>query len=324
MSPDAVASIRARLLNRAKASGESFELFLVRYACERFLYRLGASPLAERCLLKGASLLAVWMQDPYRATRDIDLLASGASDEAAIREAIEDICRVSCPRDGVVFDLAGLEVTPIRPEEKYAGQRAVFTAYLGKARIRMQVDFGFGDAVAVVPERSELPTLIDGVPAPRLRVYPREATLAEKFEAMVTLGRRNSRMKDFHDVWALTQTFAFDGADLCTAVANCFERRGTAWTPEVPDVLGTAFYADATVQARWASYGRAGHYRDRPPEELPAVGERIRGFFGPLRESVLAGASFDRYWPAGGPWEKRPRARPSTRPTADNAGPKSR
>lgn len=309
MSPDAAASVRSRLLRRAKASGESFEFFLVRYACERFLYRLGASPLAQRCLLKGASLLAVWMQDPYRATRDIDLLASGASDEATIRQVIETICRVPCPEDGVAFDLERLAISPIRPEEKYPGQRAVFSAYLGKARIRMQVDFGFGDAVVPSPEQSELPTLIEGVAAPRLRVYPREVSIAEKFEAMVTLGRRNSRMKDFHDVWALSQAFAFEGPALQRAIAHCFERRGTPWTPELPDVLGAAFYGDDAVQSRWEGYLRAGQFRDAPPEALDVVGECIRSFLGPVREAILGGASFERSWPAGGPWKAGPRAR---------------
>ena len=309
MSPDTAASVRTRLLRRARASGENFELFLVRYACERFLYRLGASPLAERCLLKGASLLAAWMQDPYRATRDIDLLASGASDEAAIREAVETICCVPCPEDGITFDLERLAITPIRPEEKYSGQRAVFTAHLGKARMRMQVDFGFGDAVVPGPEESELPALIDGLPAPRLRVYPREVSVAEKFEAMVTLGRRNSRMKDFHDVWALTQSFAFDGSEMQRAVAHCFERRGTPWTPELPDVLGAAFYDDDAVQARWAGYRSAGDFRAPPPEALGIVGERIRSFLGPVREALVADAWFDGCWPAGGPWEAGPRAR---------------
>jgi len=309
MSPDIAASVRARLLRRAKESGESFELYLVRYACERFLYRLGVSPLAGRCVLKGAGLLAVWMQDPYRATRDVDLLASGASDEAAIREAVETICRVPCPEDGVVFGLERLAISPIRPEQMYSGQRAVFTATLGTARIRMQVDFGFGDAVAPSPEESELPTLIEGVPAPRLRVYPREASIAEKFEAMVTLGRRNSRMKDFHDVWALAQAFAFEGRALQRAVAHCFERRETPWTPELPDVLGVGFYDDGDVQSRWEAYLRAGDFRHSPPGAFHVVGERIRSFLGPVREAILADAPFEGSWPAGGPWAAEPRAR---------------
>lgn len=251
MSPDIAASIKARLLNKAKEKGEEFELFLVRYACERFLYRLGASELKSRCILKGAGLLALWMEDPYRATRDIDLLASGANDEANVRAAMETICNVPCPEDGLAFNLDSLAISPIRAEEKYPGQRAVLPARLGTARIRLQVDFGFGDAVTPYPEESPLPTLTGGVPTPRLRVYPLVASVAEKFEIMVHLGRRNSRMKDFHDIWALSDTFAFEGPTLRDAISRCFERRGTRWTAELPDALGPAFYSDADVRSRW-------------------------------------------------------------------------
>ncbi len=101
MSPDVPASIKARLLNRAKQRGEELELFLVRYACERFLYRLGASALRDQCILKGAGLLTLWMDDPYRSTRDVDLLAFGPSDEASIRVAMKTICAVPCPEDGL-------------------------------------------------------------------------------------------------------------------------------------------------------------------------------------------------------------------------------
>lgn len=303
MSPDVAASIKARLLNEARRRGEVFELFLVRYACERFLYRLGASGMSDRCTLKGAGLLTIWMADPYRATRDIDLLASGDSHEPAVRTMMETICREPCPEDGITFDLDGLAVTPIRDEQRYAGQRAVLRAHLGKTRIRLQVDFGFGDALSVSPEEAEMPTLVDRLPPPRVRAYPRVGTVAEKFEAMVQLGRRNSRMKDFHDLWALSETFPFDGRSLREAISLCFARRGTPWTREIPDVLTPGFYADRDVEARWDAYRRKGQFRTPPPRVLHVVGERIVGFLGPLRESILADAAFSRRWPAGGPWQ---------------------
>jgi hypothetical protein len=158
MSTDVAASVKARLLNEAKRRGEMYERVLVRYACERFLYRLGISEMRDRCTLKGAGLLTIWMADPYRATRDVDLLASGDSHEAGVRTMMETICRVPCPEDGIVFDLDGLSVTPIRDEQRYAGQCAVLRAYLGKTRLRLQVDFGFGDALSVPPAEAEVPT----------------------------------------------------------------------------------------------------------------------------------------------------------------------
>jgi len=303
MSPDVAASIKARLLNKAKPRGEEFELFLVRYACERFLYRLGASEFRDRCILKGAGLLTLWMNDPYRATRDLDFLAYGSNDEASIRVAMETICAVPCPEDGLTFDLDSLDLSPIRAEEEYQGQRAVVRAYLGKARIRLQLDFGFGDAVTPGPEDALYPRLLDTLPAPWLRTYPRVVTVAEKFEAMVQLGLRNSRMKDFHDIWALSSAFAFKGPVLREAVVACFERRRTAWTPGNPDVLGSAFYADGNLQARWSDYTRGGVFRTPPPAAFESIGEQVRGFLGPVRDSIVAGNPLEMHWGAGGPWK---------------------
>ncbi|MBI2920763.1 MAG: nucleotidyl transferase AbiEii/AbiGii toxin family protein [Planctomycetes bacterium] len=303
MSPNIPASIKGRLLNIAREKGEEFEFFLVRFACERFLYRLGASQLRNRFILKGAALLALWMKDPYRATRDLDFLATGPSDEAAIRDVVRAICSVPCPEDGMTFDLENLEISEIRAEQEYPGQRAVLIAHLGKSRIRLQVDFGFGDAVTLGPQPTEYPTLLPGLASPRLRTYPREFAIAEKFEAMVKLGRRNSRMKDFHDIWALSSQFAFDGAALQAAVSRCFERRGTAWTAEVPDVLTATFYSDAALQSRWAAYKRAGASRTPPPSEFDEIGELLRQFLGPVRDSIMSGNVLGRSWRADGHWE---------------------
>lgn len=303
MSPNVTASIKARLLNEAKRRGEQLELLLVRFVCERFLYRLGASDLRGRCTLKGAGLLSLWMPDPYRATRDVDLLASGENDEATVRASMLAICRTPCPEDGLDFDLESLVVTPIRDQQKYAGQRAMMRVFLGQARTRLQVDFGFGDALSLPPEDAELPTLIDRIPAPRVRVYPRVATVAEKFEAMVHLGRRNSRMKDFHDLWALSEAFDFAGDALQRAVAQCFARRGTSWTTDLPDVLTAAFYSDADMANRWRAYLARGPFRTPPPEAHGEVGARIRDFLGPVRETILNDESFEMRWPAGGPWK---------------------
>jgi hypothetical protein len=303
MSPDVAASIKARLLNRAKERGEQFELFLVRYACERFLYRLGASECRDKCILKGAGLLTLWMDDPYRATRDLDFLAIGSNDEASIRSVIETVCAVACPEDGLTFDLDSLDLSPIRAEDEYQGQRVVMRAYLGKAKIRLQVDFGFGDAVTPGPEDAVYPRLLDTLPAPRLRTYPRVVTVAEKFEAMIQLGRRDSRMKDFHDIWALSNTFSVDGPLLRGAIVACFERRGTAWTPAGPDVLASAFYGDANLQALWGDYARGGAFRTPPPAAFESIGERVREFLGPVRDSIVAGDSLDMHWSAAGPWQ---------------------
>jgi hypothetical protein len=305
MSADTAASVRARLLNQAKESGEEFERTLVRFAAERLLYRLGASTARDRCLLKGASLLAVWLPDPYRATRDVDVLASGAVDDEAIRSLLAEICNVSCPEDDLLFDLSNLVIETIRPEEQYSGQRARFRAFLGKARIAVQLDIGVGDAVVVEPEEVIYPTLLSTLPPPRLRAYRREATIAEKFEAMVKLDTRNSRMKDFHDIWELAGTFAFDSESLQRAVAACFERRGTPWTEEAPRVLTTAFYQVPELEARWRHYLAAGAVLVPPPAQFGTIGERILEFLGRVREGILSGEALAEVWQPGGPWSPR-------------------
>jgi hypothetical protein len=302
LSSNVAASVHARLLNRAQARGEVFELFLVRYAGERFLYRLGVSAMRERCTLKGAGLLTFWMPDPYRSTRDLDFLASGPSDERAVRELLESVCIVTCPEDALAFDLASLSIMAIRDEQRYQGQRAVLRAMLGKARIRVQIDFGFGDALPAEPEEAEMPTLLDHLPAPVVRVYPQVASIAEKFEAMVQLGRRNSRMKDLHDLWALSEQFEHDGAALRDALSRCFARRGTEWSAETPVALTAGYYVEPEVASLWSNYHRRGQFRQAPPQSMEVVGDRLRAFLGPVRAAILAGEAFDRHWTAGGPW----------------------
>jgi len=303
MTADTAASVRARLWNLARARGEDFQLTLLRFAAERFLYRLGRSPARRRCLLKGAAMLSVWLPDPYRATRDIDLLALGRVDDGAIRALIAEICAVSCPEDGLQFDLSDLRVETIRADEEYSGKRVRFRALLGRVRIPVQVDLGVGDAVTVEPEEISYPVLLDSLPAPSLRAYSREQSVAEKLEAMVTLGARTSRMKDFHDVWALAGAFPFDGPALRDAVAACFQRRGTPWTPHIPEPLTLTFYRTALLEERWRHYLAAGAILEPPPQRFDQIGERIIRFLGPVRESILAESEFSRSWNPGGPWQ---------------------
>ncbi|HEX9642328.1 MAG TPA: nucleotidyl transferase AbiEii/AbiGii toxin family protein, partial [Candidatus Krumholzibacteria bacterium] len=256
----------------------------------------------ERCTLKGASLLNVWLPDAYRATRDVDVLASGASDDAGIRSLVEKICAVSCPEDALRFDHSELRLEAIRAEEEYTGKRARFRAYLGNARISVQMDFAFGDALAAEPEEIEYPTMLKGLPVPRLRAYPREASVAEKLEAMVKLDIRNSRMKDFHDLWAISGAFAFDGPTLQRAIAACFERRATLWLAVAPRALTPAFYQTPEIETRWRRYLAAGAVLAPPPAQFEVIGERIIHFIGPVRSSIVEGATFTSTWGPGGPW----------------------
>jgi len=195
------ASIRARLQNLAKERHQQFDLLLTRYALERLLYRLSRTKHRDRFVLKGAMLMTTWFDDPHRPTRDLDLLGYGEPDPEAMLGVFREICAVEAD-DGIAFDVAGLEIDRIREELDYGGLRIKTTATVSGARVRVVIDIGFGDAVEPGLTEVELPVLLD-LPSPRLRAYPRETVIAEKFQAMVALGRANSRMKDFYDVWLL-------------------------------------------------------------------------------------------------------------------------
>lgn len=244
------ASVRARLLNLARQRNQPFQLLLTRYVLERLLFRLSRSAHRDRFVLKGAMLMAAWFDDPHRPTQDLDLLGFGNPDPAAMLDVFRDMCAVALD-DGVVFDVGALTVEDIREDMEYGGLRLKTFATLDGARIRVLVDIGFGDAA--VPEERELPVLLDQ-PAPRLRVYPPEAVIAEKFQAMVMLGRANSRMKDFYDIWVLATLGDVDAEHLAGAIRATFDRRGTAIPEALPDALTQGFFDDAQKQQQWAAF----------------------------------------------------------------------
>ena len=225
------ASIRQRLLNLSGNRGIRFNDVLQRYAAERFLYRLSASGEVDRFTLKGAALFRVWQEDELRPTRDVDFLTFGPEDHGAMRTSLEAICEISYPPDGVVFDPATIRIQGIRNEQPYGGLRVRVQGMLGRIRLPLQVDVGFGDVITPEREVRDYPTLLD-LPAPRLWTYPRETVVAEKFEAMIRLDAMNTRVKDLWDMACLARRFAFDGETLRTAIEETFRRRRTSLAGE--------------------------------------------------------------------------------------------
>jgi predicted nucleotidyltransferase component of viral defense system len=251
---DIGASVRQRLLNLAHARGQPMDLLLTRYALERLLHRLSLSPHRERFVLKGAMLLVTWFDEPHRATRDVDLLGFGDATEDALRTTFREIMSIEVD-DGVNFDLKNLRIDAIREELEYGGSRLRTTAALAGARIPITVDIGFGDAIAPGAQDVHLPVLLD-MPSPHLRAYPPETVIAEKVHAMVALGRANSRMKDYYDVWMLTSAFDLDPERMRQAIAATFARRNTVIPNQVPDGLSDAFASDPTKQRQWNAFVR--------------------------------------------------------------------
>lgn len=252
-SRNVAASIRARLKQHADARRQDFNLTLTHYGLERLLHRLSISPHADRYLLKGALLFALWYDQPHRPTRDADLLGFGPDDVGSAVAVFQDICGIAVD-DGMAFDLASIKASAIRKEAGYGGVRVDLQATLDGARIVLQVDIGFGDAVTPEAEWLSYPVLLPGMPAPRLRAYPKYTVVAEKFHAVCLLGMANTRMKDYFDLWVLLTEGTLDAAELQRAVKATFHRRKLIWPEAVPTGLSDAFARDAAKQAQWAAF----------------------------------------------------------------------
>lgn len=298
---DVPASVRARLLNFARRQDVDFNDVLDRYAAERFLYRLSVSGEVDRFILKGAALFRIWIERELRPTRDVDFLAVGSEDYAAVRTALATVCAIPSPEDGVVFDPATVQVRDIRAEQPYGGQRARIKGNLGQARLILQVDIGFGDVITPAREQQDYPTLLD-LPAPRLWTYPRETVIAEKLEAMVSRDLNNSRVKDLWDIACLARRFAFDGETLRTAIEATFRRRGTSFGDERPAALLPAYYEDATRTQLWGKLKQQIAPGAEGPIRLADVGEELQRFLGPVYDSLIDKRALTHAWPAGGPW----------------------
>lgn len=253
MSKDLAASVRARLLNVAKAEQSDFNGVLVRYALERLLYRLSQSAHADRFLLKGAMLFTLWYDMPHRPTRDIDLLGFGASDLPSIEQTFRDIVSVVV-EDGIRFDPDSVTAEEIRKEAGYAGARVLISAELAGAHVKTQVDVGFGDAVTPGPIRASYPVLLDDFPALRLQTYPVYTVIAEKLHAITLLGMTNSRLKDYLDLSVLLEREALDADILATAIAATFSRRAMLVPTELPIGLSDEFALDGSRQALWRAF----------------------------------------------------------------------
>ncbi|MGH8226520.1 MAG: nucleotidyl transferase AbiEii/AbiGii toxin family protein [Steroidobacteraceae bacterium] len=274
---------------------------LARYAVERFLYRLGRSRHRECFVLKGATLFAIW-GTVYRPTRDIDFTGYGSSAQADVIREFCEICDTPDDVDGLIFDTASIRAEPIRDGSDYDGLRVRIRARVGESDIPVQIDVGFGNAIVPGPEETEIRTIL-GDPPPRILAYPREAVVAEKLNAMVTLGERNSRYKDFYDLHAMANAFDFDQDTLVRAVRATFERRRTPLVAVLPVPLRPSFYASADRLTQWRAYVTRNDLTGAP-SDFQAVGELLTRFLQPIWEQLLAEGVGAGEWPPGGPWSR--------------------
>lgn len=289
-------SIRQRLRNML---GSDLTPSLQRLAVEQFLYRLGESRHRERFVLKGATLFAIW-GTAYRPTRDVDFTGYGSSAEADVIRDFREICALPDAVELLVFDPDSITAVPIRDGSEYDGLRVSVMARLGNSPIAVQIDIGFGNAIVPGPVETEMRTLL-GDPPPRILAYPPESVVAEKLNAMVTLGERNSRYKDFYDLHAMASAFEFDKDTLVRAVRATFERRATPMTAALPAPITAPFYANTDRLTQWRAYVSRNDLTGALAD-FQVVGELLARFLQPVWEQLLEDGDAAGAWPPGGPW----------------------
>jgi len=294
-------SVLARLKNISQELKVDYQIVLTRYAIERFLYRLSCSKHQDSFILKGAMLLIAHTHSKYRPTRDLDLLGFGEYSDSVLRKTIGEICMVNVPDDAVTYLPETITIMDVREESEYDGKRVKLQARIGKARITVQIDIAFGDAVFPKPKRIDYPTLLS-FPKPHIRAYPLEAVIAEKLEAMVSLGIINSRMKDIYDVYTIIESYDFNGEILSRSIEETFGRRKTTLPLNTPIVFSKEFTQDTIKKNQWAGFFQKAGLP--PPGTLDSVIKKISSCIQPILKHLQEKEPFTSYWSAGGSWRK--------------------
>lgn len=295
------ASIRDRLLNLSKKRGEEYNYLLTLYVGERLLYRLSQSPYQQQYILKGATLFKVWNGEPHRATKDLDFLSFGSNEVKHIEKIFQEICLIECEQDGIIFLPESIKAQVIKEDQQYEGVRVVIIGKLGTNSSKLQVDIGFGDAVTPDAEEELIDTILD-TPKPRLKIYPRETVISEKFQAMVALGIINSRLKDFYDIWFICKNFEVQGNLLHQAIENTFRRRQTEVPITEPLALTQEFTNDPDKQKQWSAFLKKSNIGE-PQLTLDDVVIVIKNFLMPPCIASAKNESFGKAWNVAGYWQ---------------------
>ena len=246
---DIAASVLAKLKNKAKASGISYQQCLQLFFQEEFLRRLAGSKYADNFVLKGGLFIYTLTNFESRATVDVDFLMRGLNNDLArMDEIIAEILAVDTGNDFVTFKATKTE--PIAVQRKYHGVSAQITGYIKNVRVPFNVDIGVGDVIVPRAEHRNIQTQLDGYDKPEILTYSLESTIAEKFDAILQRFELTGRMKDFYDIYYLSRTFDFDGLKLQTAIQETLQNRGTAYEKDSFDRV-LALAEDPDMQTKW-------------------------------------------------------------------------
>ncbi len=280
-----VASVEAKLKNIALARKIDYRFILIRYATERFLYRLSVSKYADNFILKGGNLFVIWQNgEDYRPTIDSDMLCIGDATKEHLFQVFRELCEIpDITNDGIIFNTDTIEIDTIREDTQYGGTRIKFIANLGRARINLQFDIGVGDAITPAPETTEYPVLLNGE-IPKIKIYPMPTAIAEKFEVMISRGILNSRLKDYYDIWKLISEFEHDFQIQQKAIEATFRRREVPLPQEIPIALTEEFSNDKSKQIQWRAFLKKNKML-KVPVELDQIVKLISEFVTPILQT---------------------------------------
>jgi len=295
------ASILDRLRDRAELLERPFAEILQYYAMERFLYRLSKTIYADKFVLKGGLMFYVWELPLRRPTRDIDFRGYVNNSRGTLFKIINEVIGESVPEDGIAFDLQSISVEETQIDADYQGIRIKLTALLERSRIPVQIDIGFSDELVSKAEFIEYPNILPNLKTVRMKGYPKEAVVAEKFHAMVRHAELNSRMKDYYDLWLVLETFEFEDMIIQKAIETTFRKRDTEIPGKRPLSLSVE-YAYAS-QTRWVNFLNKLGLETNQIADFQGVIEKIWAFFEhPLQASINRTKS-DLNWKPGRGWK---------------------
>ena len=293
MTTDKAASVLARLKNKAKESGISYQQCLQLFFQEEFLRKLSASRYKDNLILKGGLFIYTLTNFESRATVDVDFMLRGLSNDMAhMDEIITEILAIPTGNDFVIFK--ALPTEPIAANRKYHGVSTQITGYIKNVRVPFSVDIGVGDVIVPAAEERRIKTQLDDFDAPEIMTYSLESTIAEKLDAILQRFELTGRMKDFYDIYYLSQTFDFDGLKLQTAIAETLQNRGTDYNADSFKRI-TELIDDVNMQIRWRHFLKSLHDPDIP---FSKVMDGIAKFIEPVWDAFLKEDEFQEQWSA--------------------------
>ena len=290
---DTAASVLARLKNKSKESGRSYQLCLQLFCQEEFLRRLEKSDYSDNFVLKGGLFIYSLTEFDSRVTVDIDfLLKSLPNMPEQLRAILEKIISVDTGNEFITFEITS--VLPISVAKKYAGISASLVAHIKNTRTPFSIDFGVGDVIVPKQEKRKIPTQLNDFSAPMINTYSLETTIAEKIDAILSLMEFSSRMKDYYDIYYLANKFDFDGKILVDALKRTFANREHNFTVEqFKQVM--SFDADDLMQRKWKAFIKK---IDAKTDDFSKVINTIDHFLRFPIETALNGTNFLMQWKA--------------------------